>query len=469
MKCGRLFGALLVALFIVLMVPAAVSEAASYKAGKYKINTKETGLNVRSCPGSEYMKVGEVPKGKTVTVTLVSGNWGKIIYGSVHGWISLDYCKYQGEADVSPVSKATSGVYGISAENLTWVTGCKQEYSKSSGLCTSCATGTLLRRRQAAEGKAVTFTFGDTRVSCGGNPVPDKKGYYESCSFYYTPANGWIHTDEETGEKEVYYTVKEEEKTHTHNREYIADLLDVHPEGIVVYANYGSKGRHAILISDYVRKKDGSLQFYAYDPANGEGRRRLEDTWMLTKYKSVGGYFSNIRSIWYIKGELEVDDSKFEHPEAQTFCSTMTVAKKKTFVYIEPDTDSEYICKLSKNTSIVVNYIYADEDGKLWYITEDGYYVSCDKLIEAEEGAVAESITKEDSSETASDTDEASANADEAAANSDEAAANTDEVASDANEAASDTNEAASDANEVTANSDETGVTEAATIGSEEV
>lgn len=376
-------------LAIILAVPGITpASAASYKPGIYKVCTKETDLNVRTQPGSDYMKVGTVPKGGSINVLLVSGSWGKVIYGSVHGWVSLDYCKYQGEAATETPKYDENTQYGISAARLTWVEGCNQEYSKSSGLCTSSATGTLLRRRQAAEGKRVTFTFADTRSSCGGNPIPDERGRYQSCNFYYTPAGGWIHTDAVSGEKSVYYTVKEESAVHVRNREYIADLLDKHPEGICLYANYGSKGRHAILISDYKRNSDGTLQFFAYDPANHGIRTRLEDTWMLTHYKSVGGYFNNVIALWYVKGDLVVDDSKFTNPwsETTTFAATMTVSKKNTPVYSEPDENSEVVDELAKHTSIDVDFILTDVSGNTWYVTEDGYYVSAGrlKLVEME-------------------------------------------------------------------------------------
>lgn len=382
---GRIITFILTVLAVILFVSVSKStaaEAASFKTGVYKITTKESDLNVRSQAGADFMKVGSLPKGSTVTVTFVSGNWGKIVSGSIHGWICLDYCKYQGEAEVVEPVYDEDTEYGISPERLTWVEGCNQEFSKASGLCTSSATGTLLRRRQAAEGKRVTFTFADTRTSCGGNPIPDANGKYQSCNFYYAPENGWIHTDEVTGEKTVYYTVKEESKTHVRNREYLADLLDKHPEGVCLYATYGSKGRHAILISEYTRRSDGTLQFYAYDPANHGVRTRLEDTWMLTKFKSVGGYFNNVIAIWYIKGELVVDDSKFPNPwsETEDYSATMTVSKKNTCAFVEPDEESEVALELPKYSTVEVEAVYTDSLGDAWYITEDGYYISAKRL-----------------------------------------------------------------------------------------
>ncbi|MBO4506182.1 MAG: SH3 domain-containing protein [Lachnospiraceae bacterium] len=382
-KAVRLFIALL--LVCAFIIPEGVSvSAASYKTGIYKINTQESPLNVRTCPSSENMKVGSIPKGTKVNVTFVSSNgWGKVVYGSVHGWISLEYCKYVGPAEEPSAEASSAGktrTYGISSANLTWVTGWKQEFSKTSGLCTSSATASLLRRRQAAEGKAVTFTFGDVRAAMGGNPIPDKNGKYESCSSYFSDVTPFTHQDTATGAAITYYLKKETETTHSHNREYIADLIDTHPEGVVVYTKYGSSGKHAILISDYVRKKDGSLQFYAYDPANGTGRKKLEDTWIMTKISSVGAFFANVISIWYVQGDLTVDDGYFAYPGYEVIDSQLTVSKKKTYVYSESDLSSERIDKLAKGDTVDIAYRFTAQDGTEWCITSEGFFIEAERL-----------------------------------------------------------------------------------------
>ena len=403
---------ILLVFMTVLLLAAFKSTAvsAAYKTGLYEINTKSSDLNVRTCPSTENMKVGSIPKGKVVTVTCVSSNgWGKIVYGSVHGWISLQYCRYLGpgetensagteyaETDVGTENSAgtetssganagsESGVtYGISAANLTWVVGCNQEFSKNGGgLCTSSATGTLLRRRQAAEGKEVTYTFSDVRISLGGSGTPNSKGKYDSLQFYYTPENGWIHTDPDTGEQTVYYTVEESTAVHAKNREYIADLLDVHPEGVVIYVKYGYGGKHSILLSDYVRNSDGSLSFYAYDPANHGVRTKLENTWLMTKFKSVGGLFNGIMKIWYIKGELVVNDSAFDYPSAQVISKTVYTSKKRVNLYSEPTTSSEKKEALAKGTAVEVTHLLTNAKGTDWYITADGLYILADRVTD---------------------------------------------------------------------------------------
>ena len=106
----HLKGIIALLLAVAFIIPTGYkAEAASYKTGIYKINTQSTPLNIRSCYGSDYMKVGEVPKGTKVNVTFVSSNgWGKIVYGSAHGWISLEYCKYVGPYEESQSTEKTS-------------------------------------------------------------------------------------------------------------------------------------------------------------------------------------------------------------------------------------------------------------------------------------------------------------------------------------------------------------------------
>ncbi len=386
MRCSKVFRVFAIAVLILAFsLPGGIKvSAAEYSTGIYKINTKSDPLNVRAGFSTDHIKVGSIAKGTEVNVTLVADGWGKIVYGDIHGWISLEYCKYVGQPEESEVNptKLSDEVYGISPKNLEWVTGWKQEYSRSSGLCTSCATASLLRRRQAAEGKEVTITFGDVRAALGGNPIPDSKGYYESCNSYFTDTTPFYHLENKNDEnRETYYLHRDYEATHINNREYLADLLDVHPEGVVVYTTYPNNGKHGILISDYKRKSNGTLQFYAYDPANGTGRCRLEDTWIMTKIGSVNQYFKNVTCIWYVIGDLTVDDGFFDHPEAQAHDATLTVSKK-TYTYTSTGKKAEKVEKLSKGDEIDVSYTYEDSKGNKWYITEDDLYVKAEYVKE---------------------------------------------------------------------------------------
>lgn len=72
----------------------------SFKTGEYKITAEPT-LRVRSGPGTTYSQVTNsngvnivIPTGTKVTVTEISGDWGKISYSGKTGWINLLYAEY---------------------------------------------------------------------------------------------------------------------------------------------------------------------------------------------------------------------------------------------------------------------------------------------------------------------------------------------------------------------------------------
>lgn len=59
-------------------------------SNQYKIVANPT-LNIRSGRGTSYKKLGSIPYGKTVTVTDISGGWGKVTYNGVTGYIYMTY------------------------------------------------------------------------------------------------------------------------------------------------------------------------------------------------------------------------------------------------------------------------------------------------------------------------------------------------------------------------------------------
>ena len=79
------------------------SVSSSYKTGKYKITAEPT-LRVRSGPGTSYSKVTFIPTNTVVTVTEISGDWGKVTYNGSTGWINLLYADLV-EATVITVTK----------------------------------------------------------------------------------------------------------------------------------------------------------------------------------------------------------------------------------------------------------------------------------------------------------------------------------------------------------------------------
>ncbi len=65
--------------------------AAANGKGYYRISTSDTVLNIRSGATTESTKLGSISKGVVVNVTEVKGNWGRVSYAGIDGWICLDY------------------------------------------------------------------------------------------------------------------------------------------------------------------------------------------------------------------------------------------------------------------------------------------------------------------------------------------------------------------------------------------
>lgn len=59
---------------------------------KYEVTPKE-GLNVREGRGTKYKVLTTMPKGTKVSVTEISGGWGKVTYNSKTGYSSMQYLK----------------------------------------------------------------------------------------------------------------------------------------------------------------------------------------------------------------------------------------------------------------------------------------------------------------------------------------------------------------------------------------
>ena len=78
---------------------AVTAEAATYKTGVYVIVEKQ-GLNIRQKPNVSSQKLGAIPNNTKITVTSISGSWGKTEYNKKTGWVCLDYAKYSPAKDL---------------------------------------------------------------------------------------------------------------------------------------------------------------------------------------------------------------------------------------------------------------------------------------------------------------------------------------------------------------------------------
>ena len=85
----RSLAIMLVILTCLSVVPFA-SFAAANGTGFYQVTASS--LNVRSEANSQSQIVSSLSNGDLITVTQISGNWGKTIVNSVAGWVSLSYC-----------------------------------------------------------------------------------------------------------------------------------------------------------------------------------------------------------------------------------------------------------------------------------------------------------------------------------------------------------------------------------------
>ena len=66
----------------------------------------------------------------------------------------------------------------------------------------------------------------------------------------------------------------------------MAEMLDQHPEGMMVWSPAGGYN-HAVVVTDYTVDDSGNIHFFADDPVNdrevGAGRIPLSDTYLSSK------------------------------------------------------------------------------------------------------------------------------------------------------------------------------------------
>lgn len=65
------------------------TKEAVYTPGKYM--TTASALNFRTGPSTDYRRICTIPLGTIITITSISGDWGKTSYNGYDGWISMDY------------------------------------------------------------------------------------------------------------------------------------------------------------------------------------------------------------------------------------------------------------------------------------------------------------------------------------------------------------------------------------------
>lgn len=66
------------------------------------VDTQKSPLSVRNGPGTEYVKIGSLPKGTEVAVMTEADDWAYIMSDSINGYCSLQYLKKTRESEPSP-------------------------------------------------------------------------------------------------------------------------------------------------------------------------------------------------------------------------------------------------------------------------------------------------------------------------------------------------------------------------------
>lgn len=86
----------------------AVSAASDAAGGTYTV-TANSGLNVRSGPGTGYSILGTLAYGTTVTVSAIDSGWATITYSGQTAYVSASYIKQGGQASEAE-STSTTGL-----------------------------------------------------------------------------------------------------------------------------------------------------------------------------------------------------------------------------------------------------------------------------------------------------------------------------------------------------------------------
>lgn len=109
-------------LLAVLMVVSCLTIGvfAAYETGNYRVSAS-IGVNLRAGAGTSYSKLDAIPYNTVLSISEISGNWGKTTYCGQTGWVCLDYATYiktssagDGEYAIFPadILSVTQGAYG---------------------------------------------------------------------------------------------------------------------------------------------------------------------------------------------------------------------------------------------------------------------------------------------------------------------------------------------------------------------
>lgn len=175
--------------------------------------------------------------------------------------------------------------------------------TKNTGICNFSAVEMLLNRRLNYDGVFIQeFDDEDMFRSLKCTDVKKVDGGYiysggtEKDNVNYTNSDGTSY------QQRTIRNVDDKMKNEgiSDYREYIANLLEGHPEGIVIRSTYARKsGGHAVLVTDY-EIVDGKVQLYVQDPVNNK-RMKLEESYYGKNCIKSDGGLNGIDWIKYLE------------------------------------------------------------------------------------------------------------------------------------------------------------------------
>lgn len=213
------------------------------------------------------------------------------------------------------------------------------------------------------------------------------------------------------------------------NKEELLKLLELNPQGVVIY-NGGLKGQsHAVLLCDYNKKTD---TFYVADPASTAPNGRIPFIESTIVGETQDEQIENLTAYWYVVSpSVTVENDNFSanddvpvgpggnldvyDPTADV--DVFNASKKKIYSHYVvsdesaggtalrsyPSGSSELYKRLNKGTILYITYEGKNNFGATWYKTNTGYYIFSNNITPYEEYS-AETVKFRNTAETVSAT-----------------------------------------------------------------
>jgi len=222
-----------------------------YSTGNYTI-TASAGLNLRQSASTSATILTAIPYNKTVSVTQISGAWGKTTYNSKTGWISLEYAKFvTGSAAASAASTAVAATSNTKftprktapdSKNKYYYSDINLYYKSGWGMpnCTAYAWG-----------RAYEILGGKPKLSTGDGRdfYPNKSDGYKRGS---TPKLGaiacWAGASDSAGHVAVVEEINGSKVTISESHYYSKVVFDTYSLTIGKESNYVSNFQGYIYI-----------------------------------------------------------------------------------------------------------------------------------------------------------------------------------------------------------------------------